>query len=200
MRPSISVIAKGREFVVDSDPTTGKYMFPQELVDVADRFWEVDGLYYAGFFAYCIDYFRVLAIGEEKVFGERYIVHARGSVWNWARRLVGLKPKTTKVTVEVYIVDQNKYFFGRTKVDTIKETSLCGDVTYEYQQLQYILNRDPNCPPRSYWVVGGTYKSKSLADDRTFEILYIHMNQLFVRFDDGSEGVKELGSWITRVK
>lgn len=199
MRPAISVIAKGREFVVHADPATGKYEYPQELVDVADRFWQVDGLYHAAFFHYCIDYFRVIAIGDEKVFGEKFIVELQASKWNWVRQFVGLKPKFNKVVVKVYVVDQNKYFFGRTKVDSIKETALSDNVTFEYNHQEHFV-KDSYRRSLDYWVIGGTYKSNPLADDRTFEILAIHMNKLFVRFEDGSEGVREMGSWITRVK
>lgn len=152
----------------------------------ADKLWEIGGLYQSD--RWPNEYFRLLAIGPDQVFGCVFRVEIKKPKMNWLRWLTGRELKHREVIVEFFEDDKNRYYFGWIRVERIKEVAEAKLFEISYKGLRHMQPDDEYDLPEDFWEIGRNY---SWAGKGEYTLLAIGADTVFVRTTDRNAYKKE---------
>lgn len=153
-----------------------------------DYDWKVGQLYKSTYWSPS-EYVKVIAIGDEKVFVQRFIVKEKVKFFDVLRKILSLPAKRV-VEVSYIETTYNKESGSFTPVENISE------IVGAYQTIYY--NEDEGNPLEyfkwsgDYWTVGETYTTH--VSDVNYKLLGVGYMKCFFRLDNGAEVAKKKSS------
>lgn len=168
-----------------------------EFIERANRFWRVGQVYRSKFFPH--EYFKVIAVGDEQVYGCEYLVDVKEP---WNRLWYKLRGRKYRKTANVCIqeTDKNKFFFGWTPVDHVPAINdILTTCTYQYRRHTSCL--DIYDAPEDMFKVGNRLRGNFFgSQDEIYTILGVGVDSIFVQFEVKGKIIerartKRAGAW-----